>query len=499
MNEETTGFTHQITTTDASSTSELETHVLHPLQVTSPTINTEEELSVSESTVLSSPQLVDLLIDDQDHIDDNSARVLTSKVKSSVLKNKSQSTSNLESMRRRTKAESKSNSSGLAADTAEEGQYFYQRSQRRSRSMIVERTGSTHYDQNRDYDHHSTVQESTSHAHPLKISDFMSTDKDYVDFLLRGNNNFGPSDGEHTTTQRVFVKQEYSTPTHLQISNFCTWFSLIAVMILTLFGILIETQPLYIKGISPQRTPYIRVLHVHNDGPITNSIGNSPTTNVFSWVHFSGRLRILDSYREFKNDQTSDQAYLNKKYIDHEEYITNEYVKQGKDYHERRMSSENIRFEMKKEAKTAFKTAALYFLTMILSIVYTQNHEYIRQNYRQWNLFGRLTQAILLRRYFSIIYNRYKRRYYSDLEGDHDFFPGRIFRGGRNANVNYGNADVELSLPTKDKRVRKSKGKATNLDKFAAIGNKDSDEFVDQGEIPTVWDEVLSASKSKKR
>lgn len=497
MNEETTEITHQIITTDAS-TSELETHVLHPLQVTSRTLNTEEELSVSESTVLSSPPLVDLT-DDQDHIDDNSARIVKSKIKLSALKNKSQSTSNLESMRRRTKAESKSNSSGLVVDTAEEGQYFYQRSQRRSRSMIVERTGSTNYDQNDDYDHPSIVQEPTSHVQALKISDFMSTDKDYVDFLLRGN-NFDQSDGEHTARQRVFVKQEHSTPTHLQISNFCTWFSLIAVMILTLFGILIETQPLYIKGISPQRTPYIRVLHVHNDGPASNSIGNSPTTNVFSWVHFSGRLRILDSYREFKNDQTSKQAYLkNEKYDDHEEYITNEYVRQGKDYHERRMSSENIRFEMKKEAKTAFKTAALYFLTMILSIVYTQNHEYIRQHYRQWNLVGRLAQAILLRRYFSIIYNRYKRRNYSDLEGGSDFFPGRIFRGGRNVNVNYGNADVELSLPTKDKRVRKSKGKVTNFDKFAAIGIKDSDEFVDQEEIPTVWDEVLSASKSKKR
>ena len=93
MNEETTEITHQIITTDAS-TSELETHVLHSLQVTSRTLNTEEELSVSESTVLSSPPLVDLT-DDQDHIDDNSARIVKSKIKLSALKNKSQSTSNL--------------------------------------------------------------------------------------------------------------------------------------------------------------------------------------------------------------------------------------------------------------------------------------------------------------------------------------------------------------------------------------------------------------------
>jgi hypothetical protein len=174
-------------------------------------------------------------------------------------------------------------------------------------------------------------------------------------------------------------------------------------------------------------------------------------------------------------------------------------VRQGKDYHERRMSSENIRFEMKKEAKTAFKTAALYFLTMILSIVYSQNHEYIRQHYRHWNLFGRLTQAILLRRYFSIVYNRYKRRNYSDLEGENAFFSGRIFRGGRNANVRHGNVDVELSLPSRGKRGITSVEKGMSVDECIAISNKDSDEFVDHGEIPNVWDEVLSGGKSKKR
>lgn len=496
MNDKTTTekITHQNTTTDASK-SELETQGLDPLQVSSLTSNIEGNISASESTV-SSPPLVDLLDDQKNPIDDNSVSVVgvaKSGATINTLKSKSQSTSNLESMRRRNKAES--NSSDLQADNVKEGQYYYRQSQRRSRSMIIERTGSTSHDQTDKYDPHSII----SLGQAPQISEFMSTDKDYVGFLSRGN-DFDQSDGNSTTTQRIFVKQEQSTPTHLQISNFCTWFSLIAVMILTLFGVLIETQPLYIKGISPQRTPYLRVLY---DGQIPNSVANSPTTNVFSGVHFSGRLRMLDSYREFKNDKNERKEFSkgasSEKIDDHGEYVTYEYVRQGKHYHERRMSSDNIRFEMKKEAKTAFKTAALYFLTMILSIVYSQNHEYIRQHYRQWNLFGRLTQAILLRRYFSIIYNRYKRRNYSDLEGSSTFFSGRMFRGGRNINVHHGGADVELSLPTRDKRGRKSRGKVATVDKLVPIDSKDSDEFVNHGGIPTVWDEVLSGSKSKRR
>jgi hypothetical protein len=477
MNEK---ITHQITTTDAST---FESQVLHPLS------NIKDKKSASESTV-SSPYPSDLL-EDQAHKDDHSAGEV---IKTGVAK--SQSTSNLESMRRRNKIES--NSSDSPSKNVKEGQYFHHYGQRRSRSMIIERTGSKRYGQSDEYDDHSVLQERMSPTQTPQISEFMSTDKDYVDFLLRGNDN--------SVTQRIFFKQEQYTPTHLQISNFCTWFSLIAVMILTLFGVLIETQPLYIKGISPQRTPYIRVLHVNDDGQIPNAVDNSPTTNAFSWVHFSGRLRILDSYRDFKNQNNENDKrtkFFKKTPVenvdDHGEYITYDYVRQGKDYHERRMSSENIRFEMKKEAKTAFKTAALYFLTMILSIVYSQNHEYIRQHYRHWNLFGRLTQAILLRRYFSIVYNRYKRRNYSDLEGENAFFSGRIFRGGRNANVRHGNVDVELSLPSRGKRGITSVEKGMSVDECIAISNKDSDEFVDHGEIPNVWDEVLSGGKSKKR
>ena len=481
--------THQINTTDAST---FETQVLHPLS------NSKDKKSISESTVLS-PYPSDLP-EDQAHKDDHSAGEV---IKTGVTK--SQSTSNLESMRRRNKIES--NSSDSPSKNAKEGHYFHHHGQRRSRSMIIERTGSTRYGRSDEYDAHSVLQEPMSPTQTPPISEFMSTDKDYVDFLLRGNDTLIQSDGRRSTvTQRIFVKQEQSTPTHLQISNFCTWFSLIAVMILTLFGVLIETQPLYIKGISPQRTPYIRVLHVNDDGQIPNSVDNSPTTNAFSWVHFSGRLRILDSYRDFKNQKNENDKRTQFSKVapvenvdDHGEYINYEYVRQGKDYHERRMSSENIRFEMKKEAKTAFKTAALYFLTMILSIVYSQNHEYIRQHYRHWNLFGRLTQAILLRRYFSIVYNRYKRRNYSDLEGENAFFSGRIFRDGRSVNVHHGNVDVELSLPSRGKRGITSKEKGMIADKSIAIGKKDSDEFVDHGEIPTVWDEVLSGGKSKKR
>ena len=73
-----------------------------------------------------------------------------------------------------------------------------------------------------------------------------------------------------------------------------TYFSFIGTVILFLFGYLIEVQPLYIKGISPARTPLYRNLHGQY----------SP----YSWVHFSARLRILENRTLSQQDTNHEEV-----------------------------------------------------------------------------------------------------------------------------------------------------------------------------------------------
>jgi len=111
-------------------------------------------------------------------------------------------------------------------------------------------------------------------------------------------------------------------------AKFCTGLSVIAMVFLVLVGVLIETQPLYIKGIKPKK---------------------------------------------FNQD------------------------------------------EMQDEAKTAFKTATAYFLTMVLSIIYTHNREQFK-----WDILLRIKNAIHLRQHFAVAYNSYRRQRYRDIPEDFD-------------------------------------------------------------------------------
>jgi len=216
--------------------------------------------------------------------------------------------------------------------------------------------------------------------HP-NISEFMPADQQYISFLLSGNNsNSGKIHyAQNTNTNNPNVSYRYqSQPVNLQISKFTTIFSLIATFILLLFGIIIETQPLYIKGISPARTPLNRNLH----GQYSQ----------YSWVHFSARLRILHNIT-FSNENTN-----------HEEM-------------DRMMESMGMVFEMKSEAKVAFKTSALYFLIMILSIVYSHNHVLIHANYQKMHVWGTIKAVVSMTpRYISLLMRKYRRRHYNRVQ-----------------------------------------------------------------------------------
>lgn len=70
-------------------------------------------------------------------------------------------------------------------------------------------------------------------------------------------------------------------------------------------------------------------------------------------------------------------------------------------------------YDMHTVAKTAFKAAAAYFLVMVLSLIYAQNHELFR-----WNIFQKVQNAIHLRQHFAVAYSNYRRREYNDIPED---------------------------------------------------------------------------------
>lgn len=64
-------------------------------------------------------------------------------------------------------------------------------------------------------------------------------------------------------------------------------------------------------------------------------------------------------------------------------------------------------------AKTSFKTAAAYFLVMVFSMIYAQNHQRFK-----WNICQKVQNAIHLRQHFAVAYSSYRRREYNNIPED---------------------------------------------------------------------------------
>lgn len=223
---------------------------------------------------------------------------------------------------------------------------------------------------------------SSSPASPLPqptIAEFMPADQEYITFLLSGNHAKSPGKVHHA--QNVNPDSFMSLPLNLQVSRFMIVFSFIGTLLLFIFGLLIEIQPLYIKGVSPARTPLHRNLHGHY--------------STYSWVHFSARIRILNNMT-FSNENTDHEAI------------------------HRMMESMGMVFEMKKEAKVAFKASALYFVVMILSIVYNQNHVLIHAKYTRLNLVSNIKNVISVSHLHLVrLIRKYRRRHYNHVQEVH--------------------------------------------------------------------------------
>lgn len=247
----------------------------------------------------------------------------------------------------------------------------------------------------------SADDELDTHPHILipTISDFMPADQQYVQFLLSGKKK-NYNSRNRTSVRIHHANQQIGTPTHLQLSGFCTIFSFIAMLLLILFGTMIEVQPLYIKGISPARKPIVRNLH----GEYT----------AYSWVHFSSRLRLLKEFGSAYNERGEDQQHDSISSISH--LNKNEIVE-----NQRLLKNMNFEFEMKSEAKVAFKAAALYFLFMVFSFIYTQNHILIGAKILAYrNGKGVLGKIVILigsiGHVINLIYNQYRRRHYRNVQ-----------------------------------------------------------------------------------
>jgi len=234
---------------------------------------------------------------------------------------------------------------------------------------------------------------SSSSAGIPTISDFMPADGQYKHFRREFSTSAGGSGSGSANRRKMYHAHSPSKPAHLQLANFCTIFSIIALILLTMFGIMIENEPLYIKGISVERTPMVRNLH----GEYTE----------YSWVHFSSRLQMLNQYKykmgnnninrdvnssgDVVNDTEAElevPAYAHAQ-SDQDDGNTNpEDNTSEKERNYRKLSNMNMEYELKSEAKVAFKAAALYFLCAVLSYIYVQNHVLIWQKYRAFAGYG---------------------------------------------------------------------------------------------------------------
>ncbi len=78
---------------------------------------------------------------------------------------------------------------------------------------------------------------------------------------------------------------------------------------------------------------------------------------------------------------------------------------------------ESMVFEMKDEAKVAFKASALYFLVMVLSYIYTQNYVLIHAQWAKYNVGARVRILVSsIPRNVLLLYRKYKRRHYSNVQ-----------------------------------------------------------------------------------
>jgi len=206
-----------------------------------------------------------------------------------------------------------------------------------------------------------------------------------------------------------------SSSTKKKIANGCSFFSLIGMLFMIFVGILMETQPFYIKGVTPNQIVNVDSSTSNNRAAVLRSLGqwqddddsmdNVTTTNnnnkwlssmynvirsiqsstIWQRYYHHRRIRIISSTAPsstYSSTSYSSTSYSSTSYTstsaqqqeEEERYLNNNDDNNNDDDD---FEYETTIYQMQQEAKTAFKTAALYFLTMVLTYIYAQNHERI--------------------------------------------------------------------------------------------------------------------------
>lgn len=222
------------------------------------------------------------------------------------------------------------------------------------------------------------------------LRDFLVEDENYVQFLLGDRSVNHRDDGP--SPRRRQHQQQYSN----QCGSFCTGFSFVGMLFLIWVGLIIEIQPIFIKGISPKKPLYIKkdnyrqMMSVNTEDSSISSIRQKIN---MAWYYTSNDNFNLNGDQVITTrDQMLKDGSRNLE-DDNDEYIEV--------------------YEMKYEAKSSFKAAAAYFLTMVISFIYTQNSEGFSLNFLQ-----RIKQAVYLRQNCAVVYNNYRRRKYNDIPDD---------------------------------------------------------------------------------
>ena len=225
----------------------------------------------------------------------------------------------------------------------------------------------------------------------LLLSQYMVGDKQYQDFLLYGKEYKDDSlpgydcGGVRLTPQSA--------------ARMCAGWSAVGMIFMLWAGLMIQCQPLYLKGID------------YNSGFVKRSSSN---------------VNNYNGNGDYAGEQVQNQQQTN----DQQQQYNN-YAGQG---------SGSGRRPIRPQASNAFKAAAAYFVTMVFSLICYHNHEQM----------GDLTTAVLprwrvllnVRQNCIVAYHQYRRRHYTDIPDT----PSKGAGGRRRRRKKKGGEDGELPL-----------------------------------------------------
>lgn len=228
----------------------------------------------------------------------------------------------------------------------------------------------------------------------LLLSQYMVGDKQYQDFLLYGkeykDDNLPGYDcgGVRLTPQSA--------------AKMCAGWSAVGMIFMLWAGLMIQCQPLYLKGID------------YNSGFVKRSSGGGNNVNTYN---------INGNYA---GEQVQNQQQTN----DQQQQYNNYAGQVGG----------SGRRPIRPQASNAFKAAAAYFVTMVFSLICYHNHEQM----------GDLTTAVLprwrvllnVRQNCIVAYHQYRRRHYTDIPDT----PSKGAGGRRRWRKKKGGEDGELPL-----------------------------------------------------